>query len=68
MTIIFVPLGIISLFAGFFAYKMNEKAARDIEQMRIRSRLAEIERQKQAADAGEPPPPVARTRRIRARR
>ena len=65
---IFIPFGVIFVIAGFIIYKMDQKAVRDIEMMQVRSRLAEIERRKQAEADGEPFEPPARTRRIRSRR
>jgi uncharacterized membrane protein len=66
---IILPFGIIAIFGGFIAYKLNQKAARDIEQMRIRSRLAQIEREKEMLARGETlAVQTARTRRVRSRR
>ena len=66
--VIIIPFGIIFTIFGFIMYKMDQKASRDIEMMQIQSRLAEIERRKQAETNGEAPEPLARTRRIRSRR
>ena len=66
--ILIIPFGLIAVIGGFITYKLNQKAERELAQARIRSRLAEIERQKQAEAAGEPPVAFARTRRIRSRR
>jgi hypothetical protein len=66
--VIILPFGLIFLIVGFIIYRMDLKAAREREFREIQSRLAEIERRKQAEAAGEVFEPVAKTRRIRSRR
>ncbi|MGE6697677.1 hypothetical protein ACQKH5_08305 [Hyphomonas sp. NPDC076900] len=68
MAIIIIPFGIIFLLVGFFSYKADQKAAREIAHRQIQGRLAEIERQKASEAAGEGVEPASRTRRIRSRR
>lgn len=67
---IIIPFGIIFTIIGFITYRMNLKAAREIELRRIENRISEIARRKAepGQDEAERPGYRPRTRRVRSRR